>query len=516
MNHYRIILKRRRWKRRALVLGTFVLFSALGAVAIAAAPGSEQAGAAFPPPLESYNDANLTSLWDILRNRVEKQPFNLWATLLFFGAIIHTFLTHRFRHIAHVLEGRQQEKLRLAAASGQSLGVRRVSTSARLFHFLGEVEAVFGVWIIPLLFLMNAFVGRSTMINYVSHHVNFVEPVFVIVVMAIAATRPILQVAEQALRWLARLGGETPMAWWLVILTTGSLLGSFITEPAAMTICALLLSRKFYALKPSRTLAYGTLGLLFVNISIGGTLTHFAAPPVLMVVHAWGWDTMFMLKNFGWKAALAIFLSGAAYFCYFRKELTSLREKHAAALDQETDKPRIPLWVTIGNLGFLIFTIIHAHNPPFLVLGMLFFLAFVEITEDFQDNFTLRPPILVGFFLAGLVIHGGLQQWWIAPVLGKLGEVPLMLGAMALTALNDNAAITYLCTLVPTFTAGMKYAAVAGAVAGGGLTVIANAPNPAGQSILNKHFKDGVGAMGLILGALVPTIIAMLSFLVFR
>ena len=130
----------------------------------------------------------------------------------------------------------------------------------------------------------------------------------------------------------------------------------------------------------------------------------------------------------------------------------------------------------ISHLGFLIFTIIHAHNPPFLVLGMLFFLAFVEITEDFQENFTLRPPILVGFFLAGLVIHGGLQQWWIAPVLGKLGEVPLMLGAMALTALNDNAAITYLCTLVPTFTAGMKYAAVAGAVAGGGGCVIANAP----------------------------------------
>ena len=48
----------------------------------------------------------------------------------------------------------------------------------------------------------------------------------------------------------------------------------------------------------------------------------------------------------------------------------------------------------------------------------------IEITEDFQNDFTLRPPILVGFFLAGLVIHGGLQQWWIAPVLGSLGEVP--------------------------------------------------------------------------------------------
>src|SRR4030095_9973942 len=138
-------------------------------------------------------------------------------------------------------------------------GLRRVSASARAFHFLGEVEAVFGIWVIPLFLLMNAFVGRSTTIEYVSHRVNFVEPIFVVVVMAIAATRPILQLAEHSLRWLARLGGETPVAWWLAILVAGPLLGSFITEPAAMTICALLVFRKFYPVKPSRPLAYANL-----------------------------------------------------------------------------------------------------------------------------------------------------------------------------------------------------------------------------------------------------------------
>ena len=512
-----MILKRAGWAWLALVLGAFLLLSGLGAFSYAAAPAAAGVGsAAFPPPLETYDDAHLTSLWAILRNRVEKQPFNLWATLLFFGAIIHTFLTHRLRHIAHVLEDRHQEKLRQATASGRTEGLRQVSASARLFHFLGEVEAVFGIWVVPLLLLMSAFVGRSTTSDYISHRVNFTEAVFVVVVMAIAATRPILQLAEQALRRVARLGGESAVAWWLAILMVGPLLGSFITEPAAMTICALLLSRKFYALEPSRALAYGTLGLLFVNISIGGTLTHFAAPPVLMVVDAWGWDTVFMFRNFGWKAGIAIFVSGGAYYLYFRRELARLGQGGAGAIDEETNEPPIPLWVTIGHVAFLMVTIVNAHHPPYLILGMLFFLAFVEVTEDFQRNFTLRPPILVGFFLAGLVIHGGLQQWWIAPVLGQLGEVPLMLGAMALTALNDNAAITYLCTLVPTFTEGMKYAAVAGAVAGGGLTVIANAPNPAGQSILSKHFEDGVGAGGLILGALLPTIIAMLCFLVFR
>ena len=155
----------------------------------------------------------------------------------------------------------------------------------------------------------------------------------------------------------------------------------------------------------------------------------------------------------------------------------------------------------------------RSHEPTSLIFVLLFFLAFVEVTEDFQKDFTVRPPILVGFFLAGLVIHGGLQQWWIAPVLGRLGELPLMLGAIVLTAFNDNAAITYLCTLVPTFTEGMKYAAVAGAVTGGGLTVIANAPNPAGVSILGKHFEDGVSAGGLVAGAAVPTFIALLAFL---
>jgi hypothetical protein len=157
-------------------------------------------------------------------------------------------------------------------------------------------------------------------------------------------------------------------------------------------------------------------------------------------------------------------------------------------LEEERETP-IPIWVTAAHLLFLGLSVLCAHYTIYLVLTLLFFIAFVEVTEDFQRNFALRTPMLVGFFLAGLVIHGGLQQWWIAPLLGSLKETPLFLGALGLTAFNDNAAITYLCTLVPSLTDGMKYAAVAGAVAGGGLTVIANAPNPAGQSILQKAFS---------------------------
>jgi hypothetical protein len=88
-----------------------------------------------------------------------------------------------------------------------------------------------------------------------------------------------------------------------------------------------------------------------------------------------------------------------------------------------------------------------------------------------------------------------------------------MLGAIGLTAFNDNAAITYLSTLVPGLTEGTKFAIVAGAVTGGGLTVIANAPNPAGQSILARFFPTGISPMGLLLGALPATIVMALCFL---
>ena len=133
--------------------------------------------------------------------------------------------------------------------------------------------------------------GWETAKHYVNDTVNYTEPLFVVVIMALASTRPIVVLAERALRARGAAGRRTPAAWWVTILTIGPLLGSFITEPAAMTICALLLGRQFYDLNPSPRLKYATLGLLFVNVSIGGTLTHFAAPPVLMVARPWDWDT---------------------------------------------------------------------------------------------------------------------------------------------------------------------------------------------------------------------------------
>ncbi len=493
-----------------------VLLASTGAHA--AAPS---ASVDFPPSLESYADGGLGSLWAVLRHRVEVQPFNLLATLLFGCAIVHTFLATRIRHRAHRVEEEHKARwwaaVQAAERRGEAVPPETVSVRGRLLHFFGEVEAVFGLWGIPLLALLIWKFGWSTATDYLEHKVQFTEPIFVVVIMALAATRPILELAERCLRAVAALGRGSPVAWWFSILTIAPLLGSFITEPGAMTIAALLLGRRFYRLTPSRRLAYATLGLLFVNISIGGTLTHFAAPPVLMVAGRWGWDMKFMLQHFGGNAVLGIVISNLLVYLVLRKDFVGLADdweaEQLAKDEAQSAIHPVPAWVTTVHVLAMAWAVLNAHHPVLLVGGLLFFLAFHTATEDFQSRLDLRGPILVGFFLAGLVIHGGLQQWWIAPTLGGLGEGPMFLMATVLTAFNDNAAITFLSSLVPGLSDALKHAVVAGAVTGGGLTVIANAPNPAGQAILAQFFPDGISPLGLFLGALGPTLIVASTFM---
>jgi hypothetical protein len=128
----------------------------------------------------------------------------------------------------------------------------------------------------------------------------------------------------------------------------------------------------------------------------------------------------------------------------------------------------------------------------------------------------LKEGLLVGFFLAGLVVLGGMQQWWLQPIVSSLEPKALFFGAMGLTAITDNAALTYLGSLIEGMSDAAKYMLVAGAVAGGGLTVIANAPNPAGVALLRGGFNDAsISAIGLLLGALLPTMVAGAAFLLF-
>ncbi len=473
--------------------------------------GAAAGSSALPLPLEQYRDPAGATLWNVLVHRASAEPFNLVAAGIFIAAILHTFLSAKIRHWAHVVEERHAAARRARAGADAE-----VSFAGQILHFLGEVEAVFGVWVIALAGAITWFKGWPAVVGYIDGKVSFVEPIFVVVIMTLAATRPVLDLAERSLRAVAGLGGGTPAAWWLSILILAPLLGSFITEPAAMTIGALLLSRQFYALNPGPRLAYATLGLLFVNVSVGGVLTHFAAPPVIMVAGPWGWDLRFMFTSFGLRAIIGVAAATLIYFLVFRRELSALAAARPDRDDSGADRPGAPLWITLTHVAFLAFTVWNAHHPVMCVGALLFFLAFAQATAHHQNPVDLKPPVLVGFFLAGLVIHGGLHSWWIEPVLTRLGETPLFLGAVVLTAFNDNAAITYLASLVPGFTDGLKYAVVAGAVTGGGLTVIANAPNPAGQAILARHFPGGVSPLPLALAALAPTVVMSLAFMLAR
>ena len=476
---------------------------------------ADEAAAAFPTALSAYPAAGGRSLLDILTERIDVEPFNAIATAIFFIAVIHTFAAARFTVLAHQVQHRRDEEVRRAG------GVPRPSVLAEGLHFLGEVEVIFGLWAVVLMFAITLFEGWETAKHYLNSTVNYTEPLFVIVIMTIASTRPIVAFAEGALRRVAQAGKSTPAAWWITILTIGPVLGSFITEPAAMTICALLLARRFFDLQPSKRLKYATLGLLFVNVSIGGTLTNFAAPPVLMVARTWGWDTSFMFMQFGLRAVASIIVATLTYYVIFRSELKALTSRAPVA---DIDRPLeddngvaapllpVPAWVTVVHLGFMGWTVFNAHYPALFLGGFLIFLGFAGATAVYQSRIDLKGPLLVGFFLAGLVIHGGLQAWWIAPVLGGLTETPLFASATLLTAFNDNALITYLASLVPNLDDRLKMAIMEGAVTGGGLTVIANAPNPAGQALLSRFFGGAVQPVWLLLGAIIPTLVAVAAF----
>jgi hypothetical protein len=564
----------------------------------------------FPRTQESYEDGEYDDIFEIIKHRIKEEPFNLVGTLVFFMAIFHTMCTSTLKKWAHQAEEAYEKLIEEKKVDKHSKSVK-----AGLLHLFGEVEVVFGIWTVVLGVTIALFYDWSTFTHYING-LHYTEPLFVVVIMSIAASRPILRFFEKIMHKVVVLLGETLDAWWLIILITGPLLGSLITEPAAMTICAYLLSEKVFSIGPSKKVQYATVALLFVNISIGGSLTNFAAPPILLVAEPWEWSISFMFMTFGWKSVVAILLSTIAYYTFLRQDFKHMSDEYEHykyrkyvqkkfisqkeleenfddltklvsfnthffseldaysmilkerikdiakeklsdseveeldienAIDEkydfiklreyqrtvpglldEDDQPEyhdpnwdhreddVPRYIIIVHLGFLVWTIVNAHNPVLFLGGFLFFLGFFGVTSFYQNRLDLKPALLVAFFLSGLIIHGTLQAWWISPVLANLPPLGLNLSAIGLTAFNDNAALTYLATLVPDFSEGLKYAVVSGAIAGGGLTIIANAPNPVGASILKKHFKEGISPLLLLLYALVPTIITTIIFNLFK
>jgi hypothetical protein len=400
------------------------------------------------------------------------------ATALFAVAIIHTFSVPVFARLAH-----------------------RKGPHAGLWHLLSEVEAVFGVWACVLLACMALLAGMDTMVEYVDTR-NFTEPAFVFAIMVIAASRPILELVSLLVRGLAM---------YFVTMSFVPLSGSFITEPAAMTLAALLLRDAYFSRSGQAGFKYLTLGVLFVNVSIGGVLTAYAAPPVLMVAHTFNWDTAYMATHFGWRAALAVCINAGLLTIVCRKHLLSGDIGRDA---QPTTRPRVPFIVIAIHTAFLVGVVLSAHHPVLFLGFLMLFIGYAHAYSRHQNPLLIREGLMVGFFLAGLVLLGGLQQWWLQDLLAGLSPIVLYWGATALTAITDNAALTYLGSLVAGTDEAWRYMLVAGAVTGGGLTVIANAPNPAGFAILKGCFPDGaISPLKLLGSAAVPTLIAAAMFM---
>jgi hypothetical protein len=415
------------------------------------------------------------------------QTIQLVGAILFGLALLHTFAAKSFEVLSH-----------------------RHPRHAGLLHLLGEVEVVFGFWAFILIIVMALMNGGENAIAYAESR-QYTEPLFVFTVMVVAASRPVLDIVQRVLLGLARLlplRTELALAWFGLALVP--LAGSLITEPAAMTLAALMLAPLIFRDGMPEWLKYAALGVLFVNVSIGGTLTAYAAPPVLMVATTWQWDSAFMAEHFGWKATIAVIINATVASFMLRKHL-----RVAAAADAAAEPPvGIPLAVTAIHLLFLAAVVVLGHHPVLFLGIFMMFLGFTQAYERYQNPLIIKEGLLVGFFLAGLVVLGGMQQWWLQPIVESLPPLALFFGALGLTAITDNAALTYLGSLIEGISAQSQYMLVAGAVAGGGLTVIANAPNPAGVSLLRRGFQDeSIGAIGLLAGALAPTAVAAAAFL---
>lgn len=412
---------------------------------------------------------------------------------IFFGlAVIHTFMVGRILQWAHHFP--------------------KNSLWNNVLHLLGEIEAVFAIWASLFMTIYIFIDGWTSAIAY-QNSLNFVEPFFIFAIMVVCSTRPILSAARQGILFISSAIQKvfrTPavLTDLFVVLIVGPLSGSFITEPAAMTVTAFMLNSMLQ--KETNKLIYALIAVLFVNVSIGGALTPFAAPPILMVASKWNWDFTFILTHFGWKSAIAVVINTVALILFFRREFAqnciTLKEVEKRLAGSQAE---IPWPVTLIHLIFLAGIVVTGHHQNAFLGIFLLFLGVATVTSRYQDALRLKESLLVSMFLGGIIQFGAFQKWWLAPLLGSMGDLLLFKGAVGLTAITDNAALTYLGSQVEGLSDSSKYALVAGAIAGGGLTIIANAPNAAGYSILSHKFPGGIKPLNLLIAALAPTAVAI-------
>lgn len=412
------------------------------------------------------------------------------STVFLAFALVHSFLTPVFAKLSKKFP---------ADSIGESF-----------FHLLAEVEVVFGFWAGIFLTVWAVIEGPSKVIDY-QQSLNMTEPLFVFCIMILASTRPIVTIARTFLLSIVHVLSriipvDEKIIQIFVLLSFGPLLGSLITEPAAITILALLLYRMLD--KADEKLLYGILALLFVNISIGGGLTHFAAPPILIVAQKFGWGLKEVFVNLGEAVICAVFVNALLFCLVFKNKISEQISK------LEAEHYPMPWWVITLHVLLMVCVVMSSHYQNVFMSLFMAFIGLTTVTKKYQDGLKFKEAFLVGFFLAGLIIFGSMQKWWLTPILQVITDKALFFAATGLTAVTDNAALTYLGSQVESLSNSSKWALVSGAITGGGLTILANAPNPAGFSILASRFPNSsLNAVKLLLAAIVPTAIASLFFM---
>jgi len=428
--------------------------------------------------------------------------FEKIATLIFVLAITHAFITPNLYIFSRKLAARKKKHPNKA---------KFYHFSSEVVYLLSEIEVVFGIWLIPLLLFFTMLEGFAPMLEYLNGR-NYSYPLFIMVVVVVMGSRPIITFAERILEFISRLGKDSPGSWWWTILTVGPILGALLKEPGAMTLCAILLAKKFYQYKPSRSFQYATFALLFANISVGGMLTSFSSRSLLIVAGTFKWDTPYMFMNFGWKALVGIVLANAVYYMIFRKEFKTNFPKKLPTLEKDEQRRPVPFVITLVHLLFLTAIVLFSAYAPLFIGVFFLFLGFRQTTLFYQGDLHLKSAILVGFFFASLLIHGELQGWWIKPFLDSLSEFGALIASFALSAFVDNAAIATFSLELSAPEVAKQHAIISGAMAAGALTIVANVPNPIGLSILRESFHNKISFATLFLFALFPSFLFLTLF----
>lgn len=427
-------------------------------------------------------------------------PLRVGAAVFFFLSILHTFCTPFFYKRFQICQHKKMifpEKWRKYLWLSES------------YRLLSSVDVIFIFWSVPLFLWFLYSEGYAEAIDYFNHR-NYLFALFIMIMLILLESRPIVYLSECIFLTIAKIGKQSPKCWWWTLMLGAPFSAILLKETGAMIIAATLLVRYFYKFAPSLRFSYATMGLLFSNISVGGLITDISSRALLLVSPALKGEQEFVIRHFSWKAVIAIFLSTTTYYLMFRKEFDHFPKvvKNASIADE-----RVPIWLICLHVLFVA-AIMSVRSVPLLMIGILIlYLGLHQFTIFYQNSIRVTKVCCVGLFYAGLLILGGLQEWWMLVIMHRMSDFGYMFTSYILSMFLDNVLVNYLVHNLSVATDCFLYLVIAGCMSAGGVTILANAPNIVGYLIIKPFFPTSPVSLGrLFVFALGPSLIALMTF----